>query len=325
MRALITGGTGFVGHHVLSYLLEETDWELVALDSFTYAGDPAKVTLHPRLRVVYHDLRAPIGPLTAERIGDVDYIFNLASASHVDRSIEDPVPFVQNNVALVLNMLEYARQVKPRLFLQFSTDEVFGPAPDGRAFEEWDRHIPSNPYAASKSAQEAIAISYWRTFGVPLVITNTMNVFGENQHPEKFVPLCIQKLGRGELVPIHAELRDGVWVSGSRYWIYARDVAEALRFIAENIPPVGYPQADRPQRFNIVGSEEKSNLDVAVLVAEAMGVPVRYKWVDFHSSRPGHDRRYALSGARLAAAGWKPSIGLEEGLCRMVKSSRLAS
>jgi len=320
-KALITGGTGFVGHHVLDYLLSETDWELIALDSLSYAGNPDKVRLDPRLRLLYHDLRAPLDP---DRVGGADYILNLASSSHVDRSIEAPVEFIQNNVAVATNMLEFAREVKPRMFIQFSTDEVYGPAPDNVAFHEWSTILPSNPYAASKACQEAIAISYWRTYGVPVVITNTMNVFGENQHPEKFVPLCIKKINEGTQVPIHAARKEGGggWVSGSRHWIYARDVAEACMFIATRIEPNIYPEADRPSRYNIVGVDEVSNVDIAAKVADAMDRPLLKRWVDYHVSRPGHDRRYALDGSKLAAAGWKPTIGLEEGLRLTVEHSK---
>jgi dTDP-glucose 4,6-dehydratase len=217
-------------------------------------------------------------------------------------------------------MLEFARWVKPRLFLQFSTDEVYGPAPEGIFFKEWDRQIPSNPYAASKAAQEAIAVSYWRTFGVPLVITNTMNIFGERQHPEKFVPLCVTNLLANKPIPIHAQQTTDGWKSGSRCWLYAGDCAEAVRYIVENVSPPAYPDADRPERFHIVGRDEVSNYDIAALIAEMLSVPLKFEWVDFHSTRPGHDRRYALDGSKLAELGWKPQIGLEEGLWRTVRA-----
>ena len=319
VKALVTGGTGFIGHHMLNFLLDETDWEVIALDSLTYAGNPDKVRLDPRLRLLYSDLRAPLDP---GRVGPVDYIFNLASASHVDRSIEDPVPFVQNNVALALHMLEFARVAQPRMFIQFSTDEVYGPAGPGVLHEEWSTILPSNPYSASKAAQEAIAFAYWRTFGVPVVITNTMNVFGENQHPEKFVPKCIERIRMRKKVPIHGENTGaGTWASGSRHWIYARDVAEAAWFISQNVEPNTFPELDRPSRFHIVG-DELSNEALARRIAEIMDLPLRVEWVDYHASRPGHDRRYALDGSRLANAGWKPTVGLEEGLWRTVEASR---
>jgi dTDP-glucose 4,6-dehydratase len=323
-RVLVTGGSGFIGHHVIDYLMAETDWDVVVLDSLSYAGDPTKVTDIPsfdpeRIQMVWHDLRAPIAEPTRDRIGAIDAIYNLASASHVDTSIADPVPFVMNNVAVALHMLEYARATRPSIFVQFSTDEVYGPTPYGARFAEWTPHIPSNPYSASKSAQEAIAISYWRTFGVPVVITNTMNVFGERQHPEKFIARSARQLLLGEPVTVHGELIGDEWQSGSRHWLYVRDAAEALVFLTTRIQAPRYPDTDRPERFHLVGPDELTNLQIAELVADALEVPLRYEWVDFHGSRPGHDRRYALDGSKLARLGWKPTIGVREGVSRAVR------
>ena len=178
MRALITGSHGFVGSHVVELLLERTDWELIGLDSFRHAGDSERNHADARYKTVCHDLNAPIRGRTAEAIGQVDYILNLASMSCVDTSIKDPVYFWENNTRLIVNILEYARRVRPRAFIHCSTDEVFGPSSDGEPHKEWAAIVPSNPYSASKAAQEALCIAYWRTFGVPLIITNTMNMLG---------------------------------------------------------------------------------------------------------------------------------------------------
>ena len=323
--ALITGGCGFIGRHLCHHLLQHTDWHLILLDSLNYATNvPALLGDRDwdstRVRLLYHDLRAPIHESLREKIGDVKYIFNLASESHVDKSIYDPVPFVQNNVALMLNMLEYARIVKPEKFFQISTDEVYGPAPDGYAFKEWDVAIPSNPYAASKAAQEAICISYWRTYNLPIVITNTMNNFGSSQHKEKFMPKVIRCLLSGQPVPVHGERRpDGTWVAGSRVWLHARNHADALLHLANNCTPEMYPDADRPSRFHIAGDEELSNLEVVERVASILGVPPEFEWVDWHGSRPGHDRRYALDGNKLRKT-WTPPMTLDESLQQTVKS-----
>jgi dTDP-glucose 4,6-dehydratase len=269
------------------------------------------------------DLRAPIAPHTAARLGDIDVIMNIASESHVDRSIDSPREFIENNTALMLTMLEYARQVRPTLFLHMSTDEVYGPAYGGYLHKEWDTILPSNPYSASKAAQEAIAFSYWRTYGVPLVITNTMNIIGEMQDFEKFVPKVMSYVHHGWKMPIHASAQG---VAGSRYYLHARNLADAWLFLARNYleSPGGIPMFTghghtRPDRFNIVGEREVSNLEMAQMIADFMGKPLLYELTDFHSSRPGHDLRYALDGRSLEDVGWKAPLSLDDSLRRTVQ------
>ena len=324
MRILLTGGTGFVGHHFIDYAMQETDWEIVALDGLKDAGDVQKAlaidTWDPkRCSIVWHDLRSPIWPETAAAIGPVDHIVNLASGSEVERSIADPIPFIENNVAVALSILEYARRIRPRSVIQFSTDEVYGPAQDDQRHVEWSPIVPSNPYAASKAAQEAIAISYWRTYGVPVVITNTMNVIGEHQSREKLVGTAVSKINAGEPVPIYAHKVGGEWKAGSRAWIYAWDVADAVRFIIDNTEPAMYPEADRPDRYNIVGTH-MDNDEIVKLIARELGELCYIEYVDFHSSRPGHDIRYALDGTKLADLGWTPKLGVEEGIRRTLRA-----
>jgi dTDP-glucose 4,6-dehydratase len=251
----------------------------------------------------------------ANELNDVDYVWNLASESHVDRSITDPAPFIRNNIDLVINLLEWARRKeKPiRQFIQFSTDEVYGPAPGGMSHKEWSSHKPSNPYSASKAAQEDIAFSYWRTYGVPVIITNTMNVFGERQDPEKFIPLCILRSLRGENIPVHS---DKSGRSGSRFYIHARNVASALLYISacHVDPTISAFSSDNPlpPRYNIVGEVEMPNdtlaetiiAEVAFITSNSATRTSRVEHVDFHSSRPGHDLRYALDGSALTMLGW---------------------
>lgn len=203
MRILLTGVGGFIGSHILSHLLKNTSHEIVGVASWKHKGTPARILEDEnyqknkdRVTIVTHDLISPFTNDVKEKMGHIDYIINIAADSHVDRSITDPVPFILNNTNLILTMLEYAREIKPKGFIQFSTDEVYGQAPIGINHAEWSPIIPSNPYSASKAAQEAIAISYWRTYNVPLIITNTMNVFGEYQDREKFIPLCIDRINR---------------------------------------------------------------------------------------------------------------------------------
>ena len=269
-----------------------------------------------RVTIITHDLISPFTEMTEKRIGHVDYVVNVAAESHVERSITDPVPFVQNNVNLVLNMLEFARKVKPKKFIQISTDEVYGVAPEGVNHKEWSPIIPSNPYSASKACQEAIAISYWRTYGVPVIITNTMNNFGEMQDTEKFIPMLISKIAKNETVPIHG--REGN--IGSRFYLHARNHADAVLFLLNNIEPTQYKEGEDiiPDRFNVVGEEEIDNLSMAQIIAEMMNKELKYELVDFHTTRPGHDRRYALDGSKLKDAGWKAPLSFVDSLQKTI-------
>ena len=235
-------------------------------------------------------------------------------------------PFVENNVALALTLFEYARTL-PNLktFIQIGTDEVYGPAPEGVNHPEWSPQVPSNPYSASKSAQEAIAISYWRTFNVPVILTNTMNIIGERQDVEKFVPLIINSLQLGNLVPVHAVEKNGKWVSGSRFYLHARNQADALKFLITHFAgtPHRYTNGlERPERFNVRGETEISNDQMVTLIAKFLGISKTQnelvKFINVEGTRPGHDLRYALNGDKLLEMGWKPPVTFEKSLERTV-------
>lgn len=324
-RVLITGVGGSISAHLLEHIFINTDWEVVGTDSFRHKGwservkqvlskDPAWVD---RLTVVTHDLTAPFSQMAKKKIGNVDYIINMAALSDVQASIEDPVPFIKNNVDIAINMLEFAREVKPEAFIQISTDEVYGATDRDHQHTEWSALIPSNPYAASKACQEMIAISYWRTYGVPVVITNTMNNFGEMQQGSKF-PAMIQKwVSNGENVTIHGS-KDGD--IGTRWYLHSRNHADALLFILNNCPPSAYVDgADRPDRYNITGDKQVDNLELAQFIAEYMGKELKYTIEDYHSTRPGHDRHYGLDGSKLRDIGWKAPLTFEESLKKTIE------
>lgn len=321
-RVLLTGAAGFLGSHALRHLLVNTDWHVVCPVSFNHKGLPERLTavVEPhqwdRVDIVRCDLAAPIADTTSRLFGHIDYVVNYASESHVDRAIHDPVPFVRNNVDLALHLLEWARHSKPKAFVQISTDEVYGDAPVGYDPAEWDPVIPSNPYSASKAAQEAIAISYWRTYNLPLIIVNCMNLVGEMQDPEKYVPRIITQVQAGHTVNVHAS-PDGT--IGSRFYLHARNLADAVLHLLRRAAPAQHPQADRPDKWHVVGEREVDNLTMAQTIADLIGKPLHYDLVDFHSSRPGHDLRYSLSGKKLASTGWTPPVGLDESLKRLVE------
>lgn len=317
-RVLLTGASGFFGSHLLRHLLMKTDWEFVCICSWKYKGTPERVENalagqdRSRVEIITHDLISPLTDMTKKRLGKIDIILNIASNSHVFRSIDFPEEFIIGNTTLAFNMLELARELKPEVFLQFSTDEVFGPAPQGVNYTEWSRILPSNPYSASKACQEAVAIAWWRTYGVPVIITNTMNLFGETQDPEKYVAQLIRKISRDEVVEVHG--REGE--IGSRFYLHARNGADAILFILNKLSPTLYKEAENilPDRYNVVGDIEMDNLDLAHLVAGMMGKELKYELKDFHATRSGHDRRYALDGTKLKSLGWQAPMDFKESL-----------
>lgn len=314
-KVLLTGGAGFIGHHVAEHILRTTDWKITFLDRLDCSGNLNRITEmvdwdrhKTRCRWVFHDLRAQINDQLASQLGDHDYVLHLAALTHVDRSIEDPLSAVFDNVLGTANILEHARRGCER-FVYFSTDEVFGPAPSGVQYREWDRYRSTNPYSATKAGGEELVLAYQNTYKVPALITHTMNVFGERQHIEKYIPSTIRKVLNGEVVTIHAD--PTCTRAGSRFYIHARNVAGALLHVLSH----GMPG----DKFNIVGERECDNLELAQLIAATVGKPLRYELVDFHTQRPGHDLRYALDGGKMKAMGWEPAVSFEDSLARVVR------
>ena len=325
MKLLLTGAGGFVGHHLLQHILANTDWGVVATDSFRHQGKTDRITEvldgHPdwqeRTEVITHDLTVPFSAQAVSRIGHADFLVAMASESHVDRSIADPVPFVRNNTDLMLSTLELAREIRPRVVLHVSTDEIYGPVRPGEPpHPEWDPILPSNPYSASKAAQEALATAWWRSYGVPVVITNMTNVFGERQGGEKYIPILIRKILRGETVQIHGTPDE----IGSRNYMHARNAADAWLFLLQKTSPALFPFSPRPDRYNITGPETVNNLALALEIAQVTGGPLKYELTGFDvKNRPGHDPHYGLDMARLDALGWKPPVEFHESLERTVR------
>lgn len=331
-RVLITGGAGFIGHHIIDLFLKKTDWEIVTLDRLDYSGNLNRLhnvvsqydpETRKRVKIVWHDLKAEITEINNNFIGDVNVILHLAASSHVDRSITHPMEFVMDNTVGTVNVLNFARTLKNlERFIYFSTDEIFGVAPPGVSYRERDRYNSTNPYSASKAAAEEFCVAYENTYNLPIFITHTMNVFGERQHPEKFIPMCIRKIRNGETLTIHSD--SSKTIPGSRYYIHAKDVAEAMYFLLHlneqqktliNIPDYGNAKCPK---FNVVGKEEIDNLQLATYIADAQDKKFNHEMVDFHTSRPGHDLRYALDGDFMRMLGWEPRLTLKERIQEVV-------
>lgn len=301
-RVLLTGGAGFIGHHVAEHILKNTDWGITFLDRLDCSGNLNRISqiaewdkYKTRCRIIFHDLRAEVNSQLCAQIGEVDTVLHLAASTHVDRSITDPMSFVLDNVVGTTNLLNFCRTNCRGKVIYFSTDEVFGPAPMGTAYKEWDRYQSSNPYAASKAGGEEMAIAYHNTYRLPVLITHTMNVFGERQHPEKFIPSTIEKVAGGRTVTIHSDKTKTI--PGSRFYVHARNLSAALLFVLD--------KGVAGEKYNIVGEREIDNLSLAKLIAKIQGRKLDYEMLDFHSSRPGHDLRYALDGSKLAGLGFK--------------------
>jgi len=316
-KIILTGGCGFIGHHVAEYLHKNTDWDIIILDKLSYASMGLNrlrnnlLLFSPRVKVFTMDLCNQITDGIKKEVGnDVNYIIHMAAETHVDNSILDPKNVIKNNISSTLNLLEWAREIKKlEIFFYFSTDEVFGPAPVDTLYKEWDRHRPTNPYSASKSAAENICIAYENTYNIPLMIVNVMNAFGERQHVEKFIPMCIKKILNDELIYIHS-YPDKI-TPGTRFYIHSQNIASAVLFLINN-GKIG-------EKYNISGEKEVSNLEIAQLISKFIGKDLKYEMIDFHSTRPGNDIRYGLDGNKLYELGWNPKFDFEKSLEKTVK------
>lgn len=314
MKVLVTGACGFAGSHITEEILSNPDNEVVALDSLTYAGRLDRLAHLDRSRIhfICYDFRFPFSAEILKQVGQVDYIIHNGAESHVARSFVNPRIFVESNVIGTLHVLEAARKLKPKKFLYISTDEVFGPARE-TPFKEEDLLQPTNPYAATKASGEFLAYSYFHSFDLPVIISRTMNMFGERQNPEKCVPLMIKKILGGERVPVHGiNLTSGKGpISGSRHWLHARNQANALSFLLEN-GVVG-------QKYN-VGGEERTNLEIYQIIARTLGVLSQYEWAP--PLGPIHDFSYSLDDSKITSMGWKPPKDFETSLRETVLWTR---
>ena len=316
MRLLITGSAGFIGSNLLRYLLNNTSYEIVVLVRMGRVGYLKRIEdIHSeRFGIIHHDLRSAINEHVARDIGDVDVILHLAASTHVDVSITDPMSFVLDNVIGTTNLLEFARKHCKGTYLQFSTDEVFGPAPVTTVYNEWDRHNPNNPYAAAKSGAEMMVKGYANTYSLPCVITRGMNIFGPYQDKEKFIPMCIRNILLGETITVHADPTKTK--AGTRFYIHTENISRGIEFILNSKIEIDYKNVPT---YHFVGEKEVSNLEMVLAIAKIMGKEAKYEMTDFHSQRPGHDLRYGMKDNNLKALGWEIPQTFEASLKRTVE------
>src|SRR5437588_1195694 len=300
MRILVTGGAGFIVSHFVRLLLRREDTEVINLDALRYSGNLENlrdVERHPRYTFIHGDIcdRALVDRVAREH--RIEAIVNLAAETHVDRSILEPDGFVKTDVVGTAVLLETARAVGIKRFVQVSTDEVYGHIPRGRSAET-DPLAPRSPYSASKAAGDLLALSYFTTFRLPVMITRGSNTFGPNQYPEKFIPLFVTNALEDQPLPLYG---DGLQ---QRDWLYVQDHCEAVALVlAEGEPGQGY---------NVGTGEERPNLEVAEAILGLLGKP--QSLLQRVTDRPGHDRRYALNCKKISQLGWKPRVAFREAL-----------
>jgi len=314
---LITGGCGFIASHLVEHIYRNTDWKILIIDKLSYASNglerlrDAELLENSRVKIFTCDLTNNISVGMEKEFGTVNYIIHMAAETHVDNSILYPKDCIHNNVMSTVNILEYARRqiINLEKFFYFSTDEVYGPAPNNIRYKETDRHKPTNPYSASKSAGEQICVAYENTYKIPLLIVNVMNAFGESQHVEKFIPKCIKYIKEDKVVQIHSDTE--CVNSGSRFYIHAINISDAVLFLLEK-GIVG-------ESYHISGEREMTNLELAKFIANILGKELKYEMVNWHSNRPGHDLRYALDDEKIRKLGWKLPMNFEHSLQKTIE------
>ena len=300
MKILVTGGAGFIGSNFVRYLLENyPDYSIVNLDKLTYAGNLdnlAGLDANRQHRFVRGDIADPV--LIDHLAQEVDAVIHFAAETHVDRSIVNADAFIQTNVYGTYVLLEASRKYQHQRFIHISTDEVYGSRLEG-FFKETDPLSPSSPYSASKASSDLLVASYYKTYGLPAVITRCSNNYGPFQFPEKLIPLMITHALEEKPLPIYG---DGLNV---RDWLHVADHCRAIDRIFHDGKP--------GEIYNIGGQGDKNNLEVVHLILEILNKPKSL--IQYVKDRPGHDRRYAIDPEKIQKElDWAPTHSFEKSL-----------
>jgi len=306
MKALVTGGCGFIGSHVVRALLAD-GWSVTNLDKLTYASNQANledVAELPAYRFVQGDICDT--ELVRTLVAESHVVVNLAAETHVDRSLLDPAVFVRTDVEGVVSILEAVRSNPRTAFVQISTDEVFGSLAAPLEATEDAPFAPTSPYSASKAAAELQIRAYAESYGLPVTVIRSSNVYGPNQHPEKFIPLFSTRAISGQPLPLYGDGRQ------EREWLYIEDFIAAARLILSSLPA-----APGVHALHVGSGERLANRHVAELICELAGKP--HSLITSVHDRAGHDRRYALDSKKLRAMGWAPRVPFETGIRETVR------
>ncbi|MDM7912674.1 MAG: dTDP-glucose 4,6-dehydratase [Methanotrichaceae archaeon] len=306
MRLIVTGGLGFIGSNFIRDVLERHgDWKVINVDALKYGSNQDNLKdleEDERYSFVHGDISDP--SFISGIIEGADAIINFAAETHVDRSISNPVSFLQSNVMGVFNILEAIRKVNPKIrFVQISTDETYGDAVEG-SFTERDMLKPSSPYSASKAAGDVYVLAYARTYGLQAMVTKCTNNYGPYQFPEKLIPKTILRALKSLKIPIYGTGKN------VRDWIYVLDHCRAVEQVLEG--------GASGEIYNISAGEEKTNLDVVGKILEILGKDSGL--TEFVEDRPGHDLRYSLDSSKIRdELGWRPRLTFESGLEETVR------
>ena len=311
MTVLVTGGAGFIGANFIFYMLDRRPEDrVVCLDKLTYAGNPDTLTPamdHPRFRFVRGDIcdRAAVNALFEEERPDV--VVNFAAESHVDRSIEDPEVFLRTNILGTASLMDACRTYGISRFHQVSTDEVYGDLPLDRPdllfTEETPLHT-SSPYSSSKAAADLLALSYHRTYGLPVTVSRCSNNYGPYQFPEKLIPLMISSALRDQPLPVYGQGRN------VRDWLYVEDHCKAIDLILR--------QGRTGEVYNVGGHNEMRNIDIVRLICRELGKPESL--ITYVEDRKGHDLRYAIDPEKIRRElGWAPETAFQDGIKQTIR------
>jgi dTDP-glucose 4,6-dehydratase len=311
MNILVTGGAGFIGSNFIYHMIKNhPDSRLVCIDNLTYAGnletlgEALKTGRLKFVRASIADVSA-VGRLFSEE--GFDIVVNFAAETHVDRSIDNPAPFLQTNILGTQVLMDACRRYKVKRFHQVSTDEVYGDLPLDRPDLYFTEETPihtSSPYSASKAAADFLALSYFRTYGLPVTISRCSNNYGPYHFPEKLIPLMITRAVKDEKLPVYGKGEN------VRDWLYVEDHCRAVDLIIQRGTP--------GEVYNVGGHNEKTNIEVVKTILRELGKPETL--ITYVSDRPGHDRRYAIDPSKIKRElGWSPETPFDEGIKRTVR------